>query len=78
MGAAGFHKGVAPITLAVKSTDIPMEEWGAVLKKAIPKGYVGTSPQIIKTLDGEWLVMSNGSAHFVAFGRSPGELIWLY
>lgn len=64
---------VRPITLAVYSYDIPKDELGDVLKRAAPPGYTGTSPQVIKTLDGEFLVYGDGSAQFVPLGRAPGE-----
>jgi len=77
MGADGFHKGVPPITLAIRAWGMPVEKLRQALRQAIPRGYVGTSPQIIKTLDGEFLVGGGGSVQFVPLGRSPEEPFWL-
>jgi hypothetical protein len=66
---------VKPITLAVYSYDIPPEKLGEVLKRAVPKGYVGTSPQVIKTLDGEFLLYSDSTVQFVPLGRNAGERV---
>ncbi len=66
---------VRPITLAVMSYEIPRDKLGEILKRAIPKGYVGTSPQVIKVMDGEFLLYPDSTAQFVPLGRSPGERI---
>lgn len=69
MGQATFS--VKPITVAVNHTEIPLNELAHVLKSAVPKGYVGTSPYVVKTLDGEFLVYADGTAQFFPLGRSP-------
>lgn len=66
-------QGVKPITLAVYSYDIPRNELKDVLKRALPIGWTGTSPQVVKTLDGEYLIYADGSAQFVPLGRAPSE-----
>lgn len=66
---------VKPITLAVYSYDIPQDKLKETLKRAIPKGYVGTSPQVIKTMDGEYLLYSDSTVQFVPLGRNAGERI---
>ena len=75
MGADGFHFGVRPITLAINSWEIPEDKLGEVLKRAVRRGYVGSSPQIVKTLDGEFLVYANNTVQFVPLGRAPGPQI---
>ncbi len=71
MGLANFS--VKPITLAVMHDDIPEGELATVLKNGVPHGFVGTSPYVVKTLDGEFLVYADGTAQFHPLGRSPGE-----
>ena len=66
---------VTPITLAIYSYDIPQDKLGEILKRAIPKGYVGTSPQVIKCLDGEWLLYHDSTVQFVPLGQNAGERI---
>lgn len=75
MGNPGARIGfsVPPITLAIYSYDIPPEKLGEVLKRAIPIGYAGTSPQVIKTLDGEYLLYADSTVQFVPLGRNAGE-----
>ena len=69
MGLATFS--VKPITLAVNHDEIPTNELPHVLKNAVPKGYVGTSPYVVKTLDGEFLVYADGDIQFHPLGKSP-------
>ena len=69
MGAPTFR--VKPITLAVNHDDILPGELAQALKNAVPIGYVGTSPYVVKTLDGEFLVYADGTAQFFPLGRSP-------
>ncbi len=69
MGLANFS--VKPITLAVNHDEIPPGELARALKSAVPKGFVGTSPYVVKTLDGEYLVYADGTAQFLPLGRSP-------
>lgn len=64
---------VKPITLALNHDEIDPRELPTVLKNAVPKGYVGTSPYVVKTFDGEFLVYFDGTAQFVPLGRSPGN-----
>lgn len=64
---------VKPITLAVYSYDIPPEALGDWLKHALPDGYVGASSRVVKVLDGEFVISPNGTAQFVALGRSPSD-----
>ena len=64
---------VKPLTLAVNHDEIPAGELGEALKNAVPAGFVGTSPYVVKTLDGEFLVYANGNAQFIPLGRAPGE-----
>lgn len=77
MGAPSAMRpfAVKPPTIAVNSYDIPEGALGAWLKRVIPDGYVGTSPRVVKTLDGEFLVYADGTAQFVPLGRSAGERI---
>ncbi len=71
MGGPSFN--VKPITLAVMHDEIPEGELATVLKNAVPRGYVGTSPYVVKTFDGEYLVYADGTAQFVPLGNSTGE-----
>ncbi len=71
IGSPSFS--VKPITLAVMHDDIPPGELSAALKNAVPQGFVGTSPYVVKTLDGEYLVYADGTAQFIPLGNSPGE-----
>ncbi len=71
MGGPSFN--VKPITLAVNHDEIPEGELSTVLKNAVPHGFVGTSPYVVKTLDGEYLVYADGTAQFIPLGNSPGE-----
>lgn len=57
-----------PITIALNHDDVPPEELGDVLKFAIPGTHAGTSPQVIKFLDGEYLVYADGSVEFIPRG----------
>jgi len=66
---------VKPITLAVNHDEIDPKDLPKLLRNAVPKGFVGTSPYVVKTLDGEYLVYSDGTAQFIPLGRSPGERI---
>ena len=75
MGSPSFS--VKPITLAVMHDDIPPDELTTALKNAVPQGFVGTSPYVVKTLDGEYLVYADGTAQFVPLGNSPGERVAL-
>ncbi len=68
MGVVRPGGGVAPITLALNSIDIPEHELRDVLKKIVPNGYAGSSPQVIKTLDGEFLVYLDDTYEFVPLG----------
>jgi len=68
---------VRPPTLAVYSYDIPPHALGEWLTRVVPRGYVGTSPRVVKTLDGEYLVYADGTAQFVPLGRSAGPRIQL-
>ncbi len=72
LGQPPFSIKIRPITLAVYSTDIPRDELPEVLKRAVPKGYVGNSPQVIKTIDGEFLVYADDTYEFVPLGKSSG------
>ncbi len=71
IGSPSFS--VKPITLAVMHDDIPPGELSTALKNAVPQGFVGTSPYVVKTLDGEYLVYADGTAQFIPLGNSPGE-----
>lgn len=77
MGApsAKLPMSVKPPTIAVYSYDIPEGALGAWLKRVTPDGYVGTSPRVVKTLDGEFLVYADDTAQFVPLGRSAGPRI---
>ncbi len=70
MGGPSFS--VKPITLAVNHDEINPRDLPKVLKNAVPRGYVGTSPYVVKTLDGEFLIYFDGTAQFVPLGRAPG------
>lgn len=67
--------GVRPPTIAVNSYDIPEGALGEWLKRVVPPGYVGTSPRVVKTLDGEFLVYADGTAQFVPLGRTAGDRV---
>jgi hypothetical protein len=71
LGSPRPGMSVRPITLALRSDEIAPGELKAVLRRAVPKGYVGTSPQIIKTLDGEFLLYADGRIEFAPLGWSP-------
>ena len=75
MGGPSFS--VKPITLALNHDEIPEGELAIALKNAVPQGFVGTSPYVVKTLDGEYLVYADGTAQFVPLGNSPGERVSL-
>jgi hypothetical protein len=62
-------------TIAVNSYDIPEGALGDWLKNVVPNGYSGTSPRVVKTLDGEFLVYADGTAQFVPLGRAAGPRI---
>ncbi len=62
---------VPPITLAVNHDEIDPRVLPEVLRNAVPKGFVGTAPYVVKTLDGEYLVAADGTAQFFPLGRSP-------
>jgi hypothetical protein len=64
-----------PITLAVYSYDIPPEALGDWLKSALPDGYTGTSPRVVKVIDGEYLCYADGTAQFVPLGRTAGDRV---
>lgn len=76
LGLAGNSYAIPPITVALNHDEVPAEELGAVLKRAVPRGYVGTSPQIVKFLDGEYLIYADGGVQFHEHGRSPGPLFY--
>lgn len=63
------------ITIAVNSYEIPEEKLGFYLRRVLPNGYAGTSPRVVKTLDGEFLVYADGTAQFVPLGRAAGPRI---
>lgn len=73
LGQSGFS--VKPITLAVNHDELDPENLAKVLRHAIPRGYAGTSPYVVKTIDGEYLVYADGTAQFVPLGRAPGERV---
>lgn len=64
--------GVKPPTIAVNSYDIPPGALGKWLRHVVPDGYAGTSPRVVKTLDGEYLVYSDDTAEFIPLGHLPG------
>lgn len=64
---------VKPITLALNSYEIRPGELKHLLKQAVPSGYAGTYPRVVKTLDGEYLLYADGTAQFFPLGRSPLE-----
>lgn len=64
---------VKPITLAIRSDEIRPGELKHLLKQAVPPGYAGTYPRVVKTLDGEYLLYADGMAQFFPLGRSPLE-----
>lgn len=64
--------GVKPPTIAVNSYDIPEGALGEWLKKVIPNGYAGTSPRVVKLLDGEFLIYADDTAQFIPLGHLPG------
>lgn len=68
-----FH--VQPTTIALNSYDIPPDRLAYYLSNRMPNGYSGTSPRVVKTLDGEYLVYADGTAQFVPLGRAPGPRI---
>lgn len=59
-----------PITIALNHDDVAPEELNDVLKVAVPNGYAATSPQVIKFLDGEYLVYADGGVEFIPRGES--------
>lgn len=69
---------VKPPTIAVNSYDIPPGALGDWLTKVVPDGYAGTSPRVVKTLDGEYLVYADNTAQFVPLGHAPGPRISIY
>lgn len=64
--------GVKPPTIAVNSYDIPSGALGKWLRRVVPDGYSGTSPRVVKTLDGEFLIYADDTAEFVPLGHLPG------
>lgn len=66
---------VKPVTIAVNSYEIPHGKLGKYLHNAMKNGYAGTSPRVVKTLDGEYLVYADGTAQFVPLGRAAGPRI---
>jgi hypothetical protein len=64
---------VKPITLAIRSDEIRPGELKHLLRQAVPPGYAGTYPRVVKTLDGEYLLYVDGTAQFFPLGRSPLE-----
>ena len=62
-------------TIAVISYDIPEGALGAWLRNVVPNGYSGTSPRVVKTLDGEYLVYADNTAQFVPLGQGAGPRI---
>jgi len=64
--------GVKPPTIAVNSYDIPQGMLGKWLRHVVPDGYAGTSPRVVKTLDGEYLIYSDDTAEFIPLGELPG------
>jgi len=66
---------VTPPTIAVNSYDIPEGALGDWLKRVVPDGYAGTSPRVVKTLDGEYLVYADNTAQFVPLGRAAGDRV---
>jgi hypothetical protein len=77
MGARSARRpfAVRPPTIAVNSYDIPEGALGDWLKRVVPDGYVGTSPRVVKTIDGEFLVFADGTAQFIPLGRAAGPRI---
>jgi hypothetical protein len=76
LGGPAFS--VKPLTLAINHDEIDPKDLPKLLKNAVPRGYVGTSPYVVKTFDGEFLVYADGYAQFVPLGRAPGEQFPVY
>lgn len=69
---------VKPPTIAVNSYDIPPGALGDWLVRVVPDGYAGTSPRVVKTLDGEYLVYADNTAQFVPLGLAPGPRVPIF
>jgi hypothetical protein len=66
---------VKPPTLAVYSYDIPDGALGDWIKSALPDGYTGSSPRVVKLLDGELLIYADNTVQFVPLGRTAGDRV---
>lgn len=67
-------ESVAPITLALYSKDITIDQLKTYLRSTLPKGTAAGGARVVKILDGEFLVYPDGTAQFVQVGRNPGPL----
>lgn len=71
----GFHSSpwmdnsVGPKTLQAYSFQVEnhLKEYA---NASLPPGYVGTSPQVLKVLDGEYLIYGDGTAQFYSINKA--------
>lgn len=74
-GRPFMGQSIAPITLAVYSRDLTMEQLRTyLLDNTTPAGKAAGGARVVKILDGEFLVYPDGTAQFVQVGRNPGPL----